>query len=175
MNYLLFVYYDDTVENSEEKTNDIGGQISDVMTSKEIKFMFGDKHAIFHFASDLSLSEMGELLNIISYEISGFEFFLTQKTKNNFSNFPEDNLNHLLSLRKTTKKKTPVAPPRLRTKNIKEGETFMDIADLIFNLKRQEVCNMTLDELLDKIIDQGTDSLTDLEKQKLDEYSKSLN
>jgi hypothetical protein len=175
MNYLLFVYYDDTVENSEEKTNDIGGQISDVMTSKEIKFMFGDKHAIFHFASDLSLSEMGELLNIISYEISGFEFFLTQKTKNNFSNFPEDNLNHLLSLRKTTKKKTPVAPPRLRTNDIKEGETFMDIADLIFNLKRQEVCNMTLDELLDKIIDQGTDSLTDLEKQKLDEYSKSLN
>ena len=106
MNYLLFVYYDDTVENSEERTNDIGGQISDVMTSKEIKFMFGDKHAIFHFASDLSLSEMGEFMLIISDEITGFEFFLTQKTKNNFSNFPEDNLNHLLSLRKTTKKTT---------------------------------------------------------------------
>ena len=175
MNYLLFVYYDDTVENSEERTNDIGGQISDVMTSKEIKFMFGDKHAIFHFASDLSLSEMGEFMLIISDEITGFEFFLTQKTKNNFSNFPEDNLNHLLSLRKTTKKTTPVAPPKLRTNNIKDGEPFFDIADLILNFKRPEVCNLTLDELLDKMVDQGTNSLTELEKQKLDEYSKSLN
>ena len=50
MNYLLFVYYDNTVENSEEKTNEIGGSISDQMTSKEVKYMFGDKHAIFHFA-----------------------------------------------------------------------------------------------------------------------------
>ena len=74
MNYLLFVYYDDTVKDSEEKTNQIAGQIADVMTSKEIKFMFGDKHAIYHFASDLSLSEMGELLNIISFDVQGLSF-----------------------------------------------------------------------------------------------------
>jgi hypothetical protein len=118
---------------------------------------------------------MGELMNLISDEITGFEFFLTQKTKNNFSNFPEDNLNHLLSLRKTTKKKTPLSPPKLRTNDIKGGEPFFDIADLILNFKRPEVCNLTLDELLDKMVDEGKDSLTELEKQKLDEYSKSLN
>ena len=84
MNYLLFTYYDNTVVNPEEKTNEIGGQISKAMTSKEVKFMFGDRHSIFHFASDLSLSEMGEFMNIVSDEITGFEFFLTQKTKNNF-------------------------------------------------------------------------------------------
>ena len=33
---------------------------------------------------------------------------------------------------------------------------------------------MTLDELLDKISTEGMESLSDLEKQKLDEYSKSL-
>jgi hypothetical protein len=172
MNYLLFVYYDDTVENSEEKTNQIAGQISDVMTSKEIKFMFGDKHAIFHFASDLSLSEMGELMNIISFEITGFEFFLTQKTKYNFSNFPEENVEHLLSLRKTkTKKHTPVPP---RVIKYEERENFYDIADFILNIKRPEVCNLTLDELLDKMVDQGIDSLSDIEKKKLEEYSKSI-
>jgi hypothetical protein len=78
MNYLLFVYYDETVNNSEEKTNEIGGEISNAMTSKEVKFMFGDKHAIYHFASELSLPEMGEFMNIVSLEIGGFEFFLTQ-------------------------------------------------------------------------------------------------
>lgn len=173
MNYLLFVYYDETVENSEEKTNDIALQISDVMTSKEIKFMFGDKHAIFHFASDLSLSEMGELMNIICYETTGFEFFLTQKTKNNFSNFPEDNLNHLLSLKKTTKKKVNPISSKI-DQHINAGQDFYNLAELILNLKKSEVCDLTLDELLDKMVDKGINSLTDLEKQKLDEYSKSL-
>ena len=50
----------------------------------------------------------------------------------------------------------------------------MDIADLLLNFKRPEVCNMTLDELLDKISLQGMESLTEIEKQKLEEYSKSL-
>ena len=171
MNYLLFVYYDETVDNSEEKTNEIGGEISNAMTSKEVKFMFGDKHAIYHFASELSLPEMGEFMNIVSLEIGGFEFFLTQKTKNNFSNFPEDNLNHLLSLKKTTKKKLTPTPPRF----IDEGKDFFDIAELISKFAPiKQACNLTLDELLDKMVDQGVESLTDLEKQKLDEYSKSL-
>ena len=171
MNYLLFVYYDETVNNSEEKTNEIGGEISNAMTSKEVKFMFGDKHAIYHFASELSLPEMGEFMNIVSLEIGGFEFFLTQKTKNNFSNFPEDNLNHLLSLKKTTKKKLTPTPPRF----IDGGKDFFDIAELIYKFAPiKQACNLTLDELLDKMVDQGVESLTDLEKQKLDEYSKSL-
>lgn len=175
MNYLLFVYYDETVENSEEKTNEIGGEISNAMTSKEVKFMFGDKHAIYHFASELSLPEMGEFMNIVSLEIGGFEFFLTQKTKNNFSNFPEDNLNHLLSLKKSKTKKTPpVFEPRKKLTNFDTGKEFFDIADFILNIKRPEVCNLTLDELLDKMVDQGVESLTELEKEKLDEYSKSL-
>jgi hypothetical protein len=42
------------------------------------------------------------------------------------------------------------------------------------NFKKNEVCNMTLDELLDKIGSEGMDSLSELEKQKLEEYSKSL-
>jgi hypothetical protein len=173
MNYLLFVYYDETVENSEEKTNEIGRQISDFMTSNEIKFMFGDKHAIFHFASGLSLTEMGELINIICYETTGFEFFLTQKARNVFSNFPEDNLNHLLSLKKTTKKKINPISTKI-DQQVNGGQDFFNLAELILNIKKSEVCDLTLDELLDKMLDKGIDSLTDLEKEKLDEYSKSL-
>jgi hypothetical protein len=50
----------------------------------------------------------------------------------------------------------------------------MDIADILINLKRKEVCNLSLDELLDKISDKGMESLSEIEKQKLEEYSKSL-
>ena len=176
MNYLLFTYYDNTVVNSEEKTDEIGGQISKAMTSKEVKFMFGDRHSIFHFASDLSLSEMGEFMNIVSDEITGFEFFLTQKTKNNFSNFPEDNLNHLLSLRKSTKKKNVQAPPKKLKFDFNPTNTeFFDIAEMIKFILPNNVCNMTLDELLDKIGKDGIGSLSEQERNKLDEYSKSLN
>lgn len=171
MNYLLFVYFDNTVEDSEKMTNEIAKDIAEQMSSKEAKFMFGDKHAIFHFASNLKIEELGGWIDIINEKLDCFQYFLTQKPKNSVSNMPKDNLDHLLSLRKTkTKKETP----KLRTKGIRTNEYFFDISDLILNFKRKEVCNMTLDELLDKISNEGIDSLSEVEKQKLEEYSKSL-
>jgi hypothetical protein len=119
---------------------------------------------------------MGEFMNIVSDEITGFEFFLTQKTKNNFSNFPEDNLNHLLSLRKITKKKNVQAPPKKLKFDFNPTNTeFFDIAEMIKFILPNNVCNMTLDELLDKIGKDGIGSLSEQERNKLDEYSKSLN
>ena len=176
MNYLLFVYYDDTIKDSESTTNEIAKQIADQMTSNEAKFMFGDKHAIFHFASDLPIDEMGGWIDIINDGLNCFQYFLTPKSRTSASNMAKDNLEHLLSLRKTKTKKYRPTPPKINYDFIpkKEGESFMDIADLILNFKRKEVCNMTLDELLDKISQEGLESLSDLEKQKLEEYSKSL-
>ena len=174
MNYLLFVYYNTDVKNSEEKTQEIGGLISDVMTSKEIKFMYGDLHSIFNFASDLSFDEMKDFMDIVAVDVQQFEYILVPKPRNIGSNFDEDNMKHLLSLKKKPKEKLKPTQPKLKTNDIRRGENFMDIADIILNIKRPEVCNLTLDELLDKIGNEGIESLSELEKKKLDEYSKSL-
>jgi hypothetical protein len=174
MNYLLFVYYNTDVKNSEEKTQEIGGLISDVMTSKEIKFMYGDLHSIFNFASDLSFDEMKDFMDIVVADVQQFEYILVPKPRNIGSNFDEDNMKHLLSLKKKPKEKLKPTQPKLKTNDIRRGENFMDIADIILNIKRPEVCNLTLDELLDKIGNEGIESLSELEKKKLDEYSKSL-
>ena len=104
MNYLLFVYYNVDVVDSEQMTNEIGMSISDKMTSKEVKFMFGDKHAIFHFASNLTIDEMSGWVDIILDDLDCFEYFLVPKPRKYESNFDKDNLNHLLSLKKTVKK-----------------------------------------------------------------------
>jgi len=175
MNYLLFVYYDNTVENSEISTNEIASRIAEQMTSKEAKFMFGDKHAIFHFASDMTIDEMAGWINIINDELNCFEYFLTPKPRSSASNMPKDNLEHLLSLKKTKSKNKPT-PPKINYefKASKDGEIFLDLSDLIMKIKKPQVCNMTLDELLDKISFQGMESLTEIEKQKLQEYSKSI-
>jgi hypothetical protein len=174
MNYLLFVYYHTDVKNSEQKTQEIGALISDVMTSKEIKFMYGDIHSIFNFSSNLSFDEMKGFVDIVVDDVQEFEYILIPKPRNIGSNFNEDNLKHLLSLKKKPKEKFKPVTPKLRTNNIRDGETFMDIADIILNLKRPEVCNLTLDELLDKMVDQGIESLSDIERKKLEEYSKSI-
>jgi hypothetical protein len=144
------------------------------MTSKEIKFMYGDLHSIFNFASDLSFDEMKDFMDIVAVDIQQFEYILIPKPRNIGSNFDEDNMKHLLSLKNKPKDKLKPVTPKLRTKDLKGDEPFMDLADIIMNFKRKEVCNMTLDELLDKIIIEGMESLSELEKQKLDEYSKSL-
>ena len=175
MNYLLFAYFDGTVDNSEITTNEIATRIAEQMSSKEAKFMFGDKHAIFHFASDLTITEMADWLNMINDELDCFQYFLVPKPKSSESNMPKDNLDHLLSLRKSKPTKHKPTPPKIKYDFKPNDEnSFMDIADLLLQIKRPEVCNMTLDELLDKIGQQGMDSLSEIEKQKLQEYSKSL-
>jgi hypothetical protein len=174
MNYLLFVYYNAEVENSEEKTQEIGTKLAEHMTSGQVKFMYGDRHAIFHFGCKSEYIDVSDVVFFISEEVVGFEYLLTKKGRDYSSNFDKDNLEHLMTLKNTTPKKHKPTPPKLRTKDLEGGETFMDIADLIMNFKRKEVCNMTLDELLDKISDQGMNSLSELEKEKLYEYSKSL-
>jgi hypothetical protein len=174
MNYLLFVYYNVEVENSEEKTQEIGTKLAEHMTSGQVKFMYGDRHAIFHFGCKSEYIDVSDVVFFISEEVVGFEYLLTKKGRDYSSNFDKDNLEHLMTLKNTTPKKHKPTPPKLRTKDLEGGETFMDIADLIMNFKRKEVCNMTLDELLDKISAQGMNSLSELEKEKLYEYSKSL-
>ena len=99
MNYLLFVYYNTDVKNSEQKTQEIGELISDVMTSKEIKFMYGDLHSIFNFSSELSFDDMNDFMSIVVADVQQFEYILIPKPRNIGSNFNEDNLKHLLSLK----------------------------------------------------------------------------
>lgn len=172
MNYLLFVYYDNTVENPEMTTNEIGAQLSEQITSKEVKFMYGDRHGIFHFSSNLTIDEMGLWVDKIVDDLKCFEYFMIPKPKNTASNFNPDNLDYLLSLRKTrTKKSTPKLPRTFRF-NDDDITPFEELRDLFKSFKKPEVCTLSLDELLDKISESGMESLTELERQKLDEYSK---
>lgn len=172
MNYLLFSYYDDTVVDTELKTQEIATLISENMATGDVKFLYGPKHAIFHFDAKGPIEDIDDILFFINEEVQNFEYFLTKKPTSIVSNMDENNLNEFLTLKGSKPKKQ--TPPKLRTKNLGNTEPFFDIADLIMNFKRPEVCDMTLDELLDKIGQEGLSSLSELERQKLEEYSKSL-
>lgn len=173
MNYLLFVYYDETIENSEDKTNEIATLISENLASGNVKFIYGSKHAIFHFDAKGPIEDTQDILFFINEEIGGFEYFLTKKPTTIVSNLDGDNLNEFLSLKMATPKRRKLRIPKKDTDPTDE-KGFFDISKLLISLKRKDVCNLTLDELLDKISENGMESLTDLEKQKLDDYSNSL-
>jgi len=174
MNYLLFSYYDDSVVDNDQKTQQIATMISENLASGTVKFLYGPKHAIFHFDAKGPIENIQDVLFFINEEIGGFEYLLTKKPTTTVSNLDEDNLNDLLSLKNTTPKPKQ---KKLRIPKInpnRNNDEFFDISNFIMNFKKTEVCSMTLDELLDKISQEGMDSLSELEKQKLEEYSKSL-
>lgn len=172
MNYLLFVYHNEDMKTPDVTTKNIGAELSKIMSSNQVKFMFGEKHSIYHFASDFSLDEIDDFLCLVSAEFEDFNYFLTQKTKNVKSNFDQDNLLHLLTLRNTNSRKQ--TPPRsFEFKLDVGGDEFARIAENIMGLLPKKGCELTMDELLDKINDQGINSLTEEEKNKLDEYSKN--
>ncbi len=174
MNYLLFVYHNEDMNPQDETTAKIGAELSKIMSSNQIKYMFGERHSIYHFASDFSIEEIDDFLCLVSDEFENFNYFLTQKTKNVASNFDKDNVLHLLTLRNTNnKKQTPLRPFEFKLDY--DNEEFNRISETIMGFLPKKRCNLTLDELLDKINYHGINSLTDEEKNKLDEYSKTIN
>lgn len=178
MNYLLFAYFDKTVKNAEKKTQEIGTKIAEHMTSGQIKFMYGPTHAVFHFGYKGEFQDVSDVIFFICEEIGNFEYFVTKKSKDYASNFGQENLDHLMTLKKTiSPKKNKIENTNKNKENTNQRKfinPFIEYSDIINRFRKPSVCNMTLDELLDKISDQGMESLSDLEKQKLEEYSKSI-
>ena len=136
MNYLLFIFYEETTENTEEKTQEIAFEVSKEMTSNEAKLISGGKHAIIHFSSNLHIEYVEEWVNVIFNDSNSPQYFLIPKPNKTSSNIPKEHLDYLLSLKKTRK------PKQKKELNFFDNDTF-DFLNLIKNFN--ERCNLTLD------------------------------
>lgn len=178
MKYLLFVYpcedtWDEIVSNVE-----IAEELSKVSKSDDIKYVYGESHTLFHFDSDMSSTELVDYVDLIKDDVGDFMFVLLEGFKSIESNMPTESLESLLKLNRRGR------PPKKknRLKNIFEKK--QDVFDIqgfmeehrkrVEDFLKNNVCDLTIDEILDKIIDQGINSLTTAEKNKLDEYSKEI-
>jgi len=182
MKYLLFVYPCD--ENWDEVTSNqtIATELSCITKSDEIKFVFGENHSIFHFETAMSQPELTIYVELILEESPKFMFVLSQTTKNITSNMDKGHLKDFLSINKRgrkSKKENPIQD--FFVKNIEEQyiENYVEQDELI---KRQEQIlqdyinyhetSLSIDEILDKIHQNGLNSLTKAERKKLDDHSK---
>lgn len=162
----------DEIESNYQLANELG-QISD---EDEIKYVYGESHSIFHFKSTVPYEELVDIVKMISESLPENMFVLIKSSPKITSNMAEDHLGHLMSTKKKQRKlKKPQKDkfdPELFSQRMKI--LFEESDSIIKKLINNTTCNLTIDEILDKILEKGINSLTKAEKDKLDKYSGEI-
>jgi hypothetical protein len=148
----------------------LGKGLSPIVDSPHLKFQHSRGAIIFHFESEVSHEEVLDFISGLLYGLAE-TYILTEISDKTSVVMPEDMKAHLLNLSGETEINNSYFESRPQQPDYEElAEDFIESLLYEFN---EEVKLPTLNEILDKILDKGIDSLTQLEKQKLDEYSKN--
>jgi len=171
MKYLLFIYGDYT--ENEPHIDLIADFLAPNCKNAAIKFQKGPAGAIYHFESDIDSKKLGKYLENTITDLTAM-FFLVPVTDDVMISVDDDIMSHLFNL---SDDNSGVE----KFYDIKDNnEDFVDLVNKfalymeqeVSNLVKKEVEPLSLDQILDKILENGLENLTDNEKQLLDEYSK---
>jgi hypothetical protein len=188
--YLLFIFGE--FKNNDKLVELIAKQIS-IFTDDEtyLKYNYGDYGIVMHFQSHFSFYNLRDHVHIVLEKVAP-QYFLMERPKNFYAFMPPELKLNLFDLHEENndieqtnvnfKDFTNIMDNFLinitSSFNEDEGIFSEENMEQMFNnimskLEKEEKYTPTIDELLEKIKDKGLDSLTDNEKQILDEYSKS--
>ena len=177
--YLLFMFGN---WNTIEKNSKIMGNIKDVMDTivshHEFSFVTGDRVIIMCIKSRLAFEDIEDVLKeFLTKEISSF--FLMPKPRKLSYRLDKNLEDHLFS-DGNGKRNSPLNPEVAKLlsqqlKHIVDNRFKNLITDLDKPVKIGKIIKnlrpMTIDSLLDKIIDEGMESLTSVELEFLDKYN----
>ena len=149
--YLLTIFGE---FKSNEICEEIAIALSPVVDSPNLKFQFTKGVLIFHFASEMDMSDIHEYWEMTSYDL--YESFILFDLETNEGN---DGIEMVLV-------------PRNGVQYMDNTEDDEFVALLLNDIKKN-LKPLTLDQLLDKIKNGGIESLTPFEKGTLDNYSKN--
>jgi hypothetical protein len=180
--YMLFLYGD--FAESEKITEDITLQLVTITSSEYLKFTYGEYGAAIHFRSKELFSELKEYIDMVFNEITD-QYFLVEIKGNYDIKMPRKmkkdflNIDGIVKKEETRNGTINVEEEKNRINNIKNFsfEMFLPILDEneFLRNRKQEIIEPTVDEILDKIAEKGIQSLTESEKNILDNYGKSKN
>jgi hypothetical protein len=151
---------------NESETKDIVVSLSPIVDSPTLKFNQTTGSLVFHFASEVSQEEMYDYI-IVTVSEKCTSFFLTENTDKVSVFLPTSVSEHLLDLDKETMD--------LKWKPSKNFDEELDeeiVALLLEGIKKSRK-KPTLDEILEKILSGGVNSLSLYEKEILENYSKN--
>ena len=185
-NYLIFIFGE--FKNNDKIVELITIQLSNFTDNNSyLKYNYGDYGIVVHFQSNFKFYELRDHVHIVLEKVAT-QYFLMEKPKNLYAFMPADLKVNLFDLYEDNISKEQT------NDNFKDMVNIMDNflinitssldEDIFSNENMEKMFNNimdrvdkehtpTIDELLDKIKEEGIESLTQKEKNILDEYSKS--
>jgi len=175
---MLFMF-GDFVDN-ESFITDVSYQLITVVSSKFMKFNYGEFGMVINFRTKETFEDLKEYVDMCMNEVveqyflmevtTNIDIKMEQKLKRDFLNID--------GVKKETKTKG-VHKDELSEEKKKRMNNIMEFIfplteDMIKNpfLKEEKKEKPTVDQILDKISEKGIESLTEEEKQILDNYGK---
>ncbi len=178
--YMLFIFGD--FDEHENLATNLSGQLLTVVSSPFLKFTYGEYGVVFHFRSKEDFSDLKEYVDMAMSEITE-QYFLMEVTKNMDIKMPRKLKKDFLNIDDETTKIEPkngkIDVEELKEKRKRDVKNisfdiFFPILDpnSDFNTNKEVDYLPTVDEILDKISENGIESLTEKEKEILDNYGK---
>ena len=175
--YMLFIFGD--FDEQENLATNLSSQLLTVVSSPFLKFTYGEYGVVFHFRSKETFSDLKEYIDMGMSEITE-QYFLMEVTKNVDIKMPRKLKKDFLNIDGEEKKKENKTGEINVESKLKERReelknfTFEFLMPADFNQMVQKEPDYlpTVDEILDKISEEGINSLTEKEKEILDNYGK---
>jgi len=178
--YMLFLFGDFSL--TEAFADDISYQLISVVSSKSLKFNYGEFGMVCHFRSGETFDNLKEYTDMVLSEITeqyflvevgeSFDIKMDRKLKKEFLNIDGE---------KTENKTGSIEVNEISVKtNKKETDNMFHMLFPImdpnfFKTEEEKQKEPSVDEILDRISEEGVESLTEREKQILDNYGTRKN
>ena len=177
--YMLFLYGDFT--DSEELTSDLSAQFVGLVSSEYLKFTYGEYGVVLHFRSKEVFSDLKEFVDMLFNDITE-QYFLLEVSGDFDIKMPRKLKKEFLNIDGEIKKEEPktggikideVTEERKNKLKDITFEIFYPILDPLNKEKGFIIEEPTVDEILEKITEKGIESLTEKEKEILNNYGKN--
>jgi hypothetical protein len=169
--YLLTVFGE---FETKEMCQNVALSITPIVDSPNLKFQHSKGVLLFHFSSEIPKEEIYEYVKGVLYGLSE-SFILTTMTDDVSVFMPKDIYNHLFDLESANGE----LDMKLDMTRIKNNLDFMEqeeddlVALLLEEMRENNVIKKpSLDQILDKVLTNGMESLSPFEKDTLETYSK---
>lgn len=187
--YMLFIFGD--FKGNDKIIELIALQLS-AFTDKNsyVKYNYGDYGIVMNFQSHFSFYNLRDHVHIVLEKVAP-QYFLFERPKNMYAYMPpelklnlfdlnEENLNieqkdvNFKDMMNIMDNFLINLTSSFNTDNLLSEDDMDKMFENIMNeVDKREEFTPTVDDILDKIKDKGIESLTNTEKQILDEYSKT--
>jgi len=179
--YLLFVFGDFT---SDYKVNQVGKSVILASTDETIKYIYGTHHMIIKINTDIPFDEFKKFI-YESLKEDKYEYFLMPMSEKTSAKLPKELANNLFDLEEDNENvNLMLNVPEMEVKQDDEEldriiDYFTKELDFTFDMEEDEDVDPMLvdnslpsmDDILDKLVENGPDSLTLDERKLLDRYA----